>query len=73
MGRSPRHRVIELGVPMSALGERAVVFGTGMAGLIAARVVSEFYGAVTVVERDVLPDGCAQRRGVPQVGTCTLC
>jgi 2-polyprenyl-6-methoxyphenol hydroxylase-like FAD-dependent oxidoreductase len=37
-----------------------------MAGLLAARVVSEFYESVTLVERDVLPTDSAQRRGVPQ-------
>jgi 2-polyprenyl-6-methoxyphenol hydroxylase-like FAD-dependent oxidoreductase len=48
------------------LGEQAVVCGAGMGGLLAARVLSEFYGTVTVVERDKLPDGADQRRGVPQ-------
>ena len=51
---------------MSKLGEQAVVCGAGMAGLLAARVLSEFYGTVTVVERDKLPDAADQRRGVPQ-------
>jgi 2-polyprenyl-6-methoxyphenol hydroxylase-like FAD-dependent oxidoreductase len=37
-----------------------------MSGLLAARVLADFYRSVTVVERDVLPIGCAQRRGVPQ-------
>lgn len=37
-----------------------------MAGLLAARVLSEFYENVTLVERDRLPDVPAQRRGVPQ-------
>jgi 2-polyprenyl-6-methoxyphenol hydroxylase-like FAD-dependent oxidoreductase len=37
-----------------------------MGGLLAARVLSEFYGTVTVVERDKLPDAADQRRGVPQ-------
>jgi 2-polyprenyl-6-methoxyphenol hydroxylase-like FAD-dependent oxidoreductase len=37
-----------------------------MAGLLAARVVSEFYEAVTVIERDRLPDGPTQRKGIPQ-------
>jgi 2-polyprenyl-6-methoxyphenol hydroxylase-like FAD-dependent oxidoreductase len=37
-----------------------------MAGLLTARVLSEFYGSVTVVERDVLPDHPDQRKGVPQ-------
>jgi 2-polyprenyl-6-methoxyphenol hydroxylase-like FAD-dependent oxidoreductase len=37
-----------------------------MGGLLAARVLSEFYGTVTLVERDKLGDTAAQRRGVPQ-------
>lgn len=37
-----------------------------MAGLLAARVLSDFYGSVTLVERDVLPEEAAQRRGVSQ-------
>lgn len=44
--------------------EGAVVCGASMAGLLAARVLSEFYESVTVVERDVLPENAAQRRGV---------
>jgi 2-polyprenyl-6-methoxyphenol hydroxylase-like FAD-dependent oxidoreductase len=51
---------------VSKLGEQAVVCGAGMGGLLAARVLSEFYGTVTVVERDKLPDAADQRRGVPQ-------
>lgn len=48
------------------LGERAVVLGAGMAGLLAARVLADRYEAVTVVDRDELPDGVEPRRGVPQ-------
>src|SRR6201993_1477290 len=51
---------------MPELGERAVVLGASMGGLVAARVLADFFGTVTVVERDVLPDGPAIRRGVPQ-------
>jgi 2-polyprenyl-6-methoxyphenol hydroxylase-like FAD-dependent oxidoreductase len=51
---------------VSKLGEQAVVCGAGMGGLLAARVLSEFYGTVTLVERDKLPDAADQRRGVPQ-------
>src|SRR5437660_8847114 len=54
------------GAPMSKLGQRAVVCGASMAGLLAARVLSDFYETVTLVERDRLPDGAEQRRGVPQ-------
>ena len=51
---------------MAKLGEHAVVLGASMGGLLAARVLSDFYETVTVVERDVLPETAANRRGVPQ-------
>ena len=44
----------------------AVVCGASMTGLLAARVLADAYGSVTVVERDVLPATAAQRRGVSQ-------
>lgn len=47
-------------------GERAVVLGASMGGLLAARVLSESYRTVTVVERDLLPTDPVCRRGVPQ-------
>jgi 2-polyprenyl-6-methoxyphenol hydroxylase-like FAD-dependent oxidoreductase len=53
-------------VAMAKLGEHAVVLGASMGGLLAARVLADFYRTVTVVERDVLPTKTAQRRGVPQ-------
>ncbi|MGA8127316.1 MAG: FAD-dependent monooxygenase [Mycobacterium sp.] len=51
---------------MPKIGEHAVVLGASMAGLLAARVLADFYEAVTVVERDVLADDPVNRRGVPQ-------
>jgi 2-polyprenyl-6-methoxyphenol hydroxylase-like FAD-dependent oxidoreductase len=48
------------------VGDRAVVLGAGMAGLLAARVLADAYAQVTVIDRDQLPEGSAQRRGVPQ-------
>jgi 2-polyprenyl-6-methoxyphenol hydroxylase-like FAD-dependent oxidoreductase len=54
------------GFAMVVLGERAVVLGASMGGLLAARVLADFFRTVTVVERDVLPDDPANRRGVPQ-------
>jgi 2-polyprenyl-6-methoxyphenol hydroxylase-like FAD-dependent oxidoreductase len=51
---------------MPVRGDHAVVVGASLAGLPAARVLSEFFDRVTVVERDVLPDGPSHRRGVPQ-------
>ncbi|WP_100492696.1 FAD-dependent oxidoreductase [Mycobacteroides abscessus] len=46
--------------------DHAVVLGAGMAGLLAARVLSESYASVTVVERDELHKVAAARSGVPQ-------
>jgi 2-polyprenyl-6-methoxyphenol hydroxylase-like FAD-dependent oxidoreductase len=43
----------------------AVVIGASMAGLCAARVLSERFGSVTVLDRDTLPEGGTPRRGVP--------
>lgn len=44
----------------------AIVVGGSIAGLLAARVLADFYDTVTVVERDQFPDGPEQRAGVPQ-------
>src|SRR5918999_3522555 len=44
----------------------ALVIGGSMAGLLAARVLSERYERVTIVERDRFPEGPQFRKGVPQ-------
>jgi 2-polyprenyl-6-methoxyphenol hydroxylase-like FAD-dependent oxidoreductase len=46
--------------------EHAIVIGASVAGLLAARVLSEFYDEVTVLDRDALPGVLDNRRGVPQ-------
>jgi 2-polyprenyl-6-methoxyphenol hydroxylase-like FAD-dependent oxidoreductase len=60
---------------MRKLGGHAVVLGVGIAGLFTARVLSEAYDQVTLIERDVFPPPggtpppvlpAAARRGVPQ-------
>ena len=48
------------------VGTHGVVLAASMAGLLAARVLAEFYESVTVVERDELPDAAANRKCVPQ-------
>jgi 2-polyprenyl-6-methoxyphenol hydroxylase-like FAD-dependent oxidoreductase len=48
------------------VGDRAVVVGAGVAGLVTAGVLADAFAHVTVVERDPLPDDPAVRRGVPQ-------
>jgi 2-polyprenyl-6-methoxyphenol hydroxylase-like FAD-dependent oxidoreductase len=42
------------------------VIGASVAGLLAACVLGDRYGQVTVIDRDELPTGPAARRGVPQ-------
>ncbi|MFI5571270.1 FAD-dependent oxidoreductase, partial [Streptomyces sp. NPDC051740] len=49
-----------------ARGDRAVVLGGSMAGLLAARVLADSYGEVLVVERDDIGGSTTARRGVPQ-------
>lgn len=52
-----------------AMGEKlakAIVLGASMSGLLAARTLADFYQNVIVVDRDQLPDGPFDRRGVPQ-------
>ena len=51
---------------MRRIGERAVVIGASMAGLLAARALADFYGTVTVLDRAVFPVADIPRKGVPQ-------
>jgi 2-polyprenyl-6-methoxyphenol hydroxylase-like FAD-dependent oxidoreductase len=46
--------------------DQAIVLGASMAGLLAARVLSERFKRVVVIDRDVLPAVGDHRRGVPQ-------
>ena len=48
------------------LGEQALVIGGSMAGLLAARILSDHYEHVTIFERDELPATAEPRKGVPQ-------
>jgi flavin-dependent dehydrogenase len=48
------------------LGERAIVVGGGLAGLSAARALSDRFRQVVTLDRDELPDSATPRPGVPQ-------
>jgi 2-polyprenyl-6-methoxyphenol hydroxylase-like FAD-dependent oxidoreductase len=50
------------------IGEQAIVVGAGMAGLMAAVVLSDHFSRVVIIERDTLPAEPALRKGVPQGG-----
>ena len=44
----------------------AVVIGASITGLVAARVLSDRFDHVTIIDRDLLPASTNNRRGVPQ-------
>lgn len=44
----------------------ALVLGGSLAGLLAARVLSDYFDRVTLLERDVYPDNSDVRKGIPQ-------
>lgn len=48
------------------VGQRAIVLGGSMAGLLAARVLAESFAEVLIVDRDELTGVTTARRGVPQ-------
>jgi 2-polyprenyl-6-methoxyphenol hydroxylase-like FAD-dependent oxidoreductase len=48
------------------LGKNALVIGASMAGLLTARVLSDHYEQVTLLERDTFPAPGENRKGVPQ-------
>ncbi|MGO4528154.1 FAD-dependent oxidoreductase [Paenibacillus sp. 2TAF8] len=46
--------------------KKAVVIGAGIAGLITARMLADYYEDVYVIERDEFPEEPSNRQGVPQ-------
>ena len=44
----------------------AIVIGGSITGLLSARVLSDYYDSVTVIERDSLPNDAEYRNGTPQ-------
>lgn len=54
------------GTQLSKQYGRAVVIGASMAGLLAARALTDAFEEVTLIEQDQLPDEPSPRAGVPQ-------
>ena len=48
------------------LGKRAIIIGGSVTGLLAARVLADFFEKVVIVERDYLYDRPIGRKGAPQ-------
>jgi 2-polyprenyl-6-methoxyphenol hydroxylase-like FAD-dependent oxidoreductase len=53
-------------VTHNSIARRAVVVGSGVAGLFAARVLSDHFDEVVLIDRDDVPDSPRTRDGVPQ-------
>ena len=49
-----------------ARGRHAVVLGGSLAGLLAARILADYFDEVTVIERDAYTETTAARKGIPQ-------
>ncbi|HTK09870.1 MAG TPA: FAD-dependent monooxygenase [Ktedonobacteraceae bacterium] len=47
-------------------GGCALIIGSGLAGLFTARVLSDFFARVIIIERDVFPEQPDHRKGAPQ-------
>lgn len=50
----------------NTLGTHAIVIGGSITGLLAARVLADYFTEVSVIERDEPSDQAGPRRGVPQ-------
>ncbi len=50
----------------SVLGRHAVVIGGSIAGLLTARILTDYFERVTLIERDRFPLQPEPRRGIPQ-------
>lgn len=50
----------------SSLGTHAIVIGGSIAGLLAGRVLANYFDRVTIIERDRLPENPRSRPGVSQ-------
>ena len=48
------------------LGQRAVVVGASVAGLLASRALSEHFDEVVVLDSDEIEDGPVVHKSVPQ-------
>lgn len=53
-------------VQRDVVGRHAVVLGGSLAGLLAARVLADYFDRVTLIERDAYPETTEVRKGIPQ-------
>jgi 2-polyprenyl-6-methoxyphenol hydroxylase-like FAD-dependent oxidoreductase len=48
------------------IGEKAIVIGSSISGLLAARALSDYFEIVTIIEKDIIPANGEYRKGVTQ-------
>ncbi|HEY9771588.1 MAG TPA: FAD-dependent monooxygenase [Coleofasciculaceae cyanobacterium] len=51
---------------LKSRGDRAIIIGGSIAGLLSAKVLSDYFEQVIIIDRDKLPETPQARRGVPQ-------
>ncbi|QBD75447.1 hypothetical protein EPA93_05285 [Ktedonosporobacter rubrisoli] len=56
----------ERNIELERKGTRALIIGAGIAGLLAARVLSDYYEHVQIIEKDALSEEAITRSGTPQ-------
>jgi 2-polyprenyl-6-methoxyphenol hydroxylase-like FAD-dependent oxidoreductase len=66
MSRSPRLDPRQTTPRESGAPCHAIVVGGSIAGLLAARILTDYFVRVTILDRDVLPETPVARRGAPQ-------
>jgi 2-polyprenyl-6-methoxyphenol hydroxylase-like FAD-dependent oxidoreductase len=55
-----------MSLPSNVFGSHAIVIGGGMAGLLSAHVLTNYFERVSLIERDAYPEEPLARAGVPQ-------
>ncbi|MGF1487597.1 MAG: FAD-dependent oxidoreductase [Prochloraceae cyanobacterium] len=53
-------------MPSKNIGDRAIVIGGSIAGSLAARILSDYFEKVIIIDRDKFPDRPQTRKGVAQ-------
>ena len=48
------------------IGSQAIVIGGGIAGLLSARVLADYFSEIIIIDKDELPKTPVPRKGVPQ-------
>ena len=61
-----KHHFDGAGLSVVPRRRHAVVVGGSLAGMLAARVLSDHFDGVTLLERDDFPEAPAARKGLPQ-------